>query len=134
MTKQDVLNTWLTYAQADLDAAERLLKSPNPNNWTFLLSAWHCHQAIEKILKMVIIGQGKENLKVHDLLRLVELSGLNFADQQLGFIKELNQYYSQQRYPDIAYPSLPRLAQKHAHNLFELTQELFLWLKQQSQN
>ena len=63
MTKQDVLNTWLTYAQADLDAAERLLKSPNPNNWTFLLSAWHCHQAIEKILKMVIIGQGKENTR-----------------------------------------------------------------------
>src|SRR3989344_8419488 len=96
---------WLEYASANLDAADRLLKSPHPNSWTFLLAAWHCHQAIEKMLKRIMVAREKEVIKTHDLVRLQELTGTPFSDVQITFIKKLDTFYIRPRYPDFMYPS-----------------------------
>jgi HEPN domain-containing protein len=127
--------SWLEYARADLDAAMRLLNSPQPNNWTFLLVSWHCHQGIEKMLKRIIVSQEKELIKAHDVVRLYELSGLELKNnKQIDLLKQLNQYYSQTRYPDLIYEPLPKLTEQEIQDLFNQTKELFLWLEKQVQN
>ena len=128
---EKILKKWTLCAKADLDAAKRLFNSPRPTSWTYLLVLWHCHQVIEKMLKMLIIKRGKELVKIHGLLRLVELSGVSLSDENLEFVKKLNKYYLTSRYPDLAYKPLPKPDRKLTKNYLEKTKKLFLWLKKQ---
>ncbi len=67
---KEIFKKWIIFVNADLDAAERLFNSPKPNQWTYVLILWHCHQTVEKMLKMAAISKGRELLTVHDLPRL----------------------------------------------------------------
>jgi HEPN domain-containing protein len=114
-----------------LDAAKRLFHSPRPTQWTFLLVLWHCHQAIEKELKMLIIKQGKEIIKIHDLQYLAEITSVEFNKEDLSFIKKLNKYYLKPRYPDISYEPFPNPDKKFTEDYLNKTNKLFLWLQKQ---
>ncbi|MBI4652739.1 HEPN domain-containing protein [Candidatus Kuenenbacteria bacterium] len=126
---KEILKKWILFAEADLDAAQRLFKSPHPSQWTYLLILWHCHQTIEKALKMIMIKKEKEIFKIHDLLRLIELSEIKFSKEDFKFIKKLNKYYLKSRYPDLIYKPLSNPDKKITKNYLEKTIDLFLWLK-----
>lgn len=128
---EEILKKWIDFAKADLDAAKRLFQSPKPTSWTYLLTLWHCHQVIEKALKIVIISKGKELLKIHDLQRLGELSEVKFSANDYRFIKRLNKYYLKPRYPDLLYPALPKPKREFTQDYLEKTEKLFLWLQKQ---
>jgi len=128
-SKRKILEQWTDYAKADLDAAKRLLHSKKPTRWTYLLALWHCHQAIEKILKMVIIKKDKELLKIHDLMRLAELTEIEFSEQEFNFLQRLNKYYLRSRYPDLIYDSLSNPDKKFTKDFFEMAKKIFLWLQ-----
>ncbi len=83
---------WLDFARADLEAAEVLLKS-GKTHWSRQLSVLHCHQAIEKILKTVIISNGDEVKKVHNLIFLLNESKLKVPQEFKQYIEELNPHY-----------------------------------------
>lgn len=131
----EILNKWFDFAQADLDAAQRLFKSPKPTSWTYLLALWHCHQSIEKILKMLLLDKNKELLKIHDLPRLAYIAELeNLSAKNKTFLEDLNEFYLRPRYPDIFYKPLPNPTKKSVENYLNKTEKLFLWLKQQKSN
>lgn len=119
------------FAEADLDAAKRLFKSPKPMQWTYLLVLWHCHQTIEKALKMVIIKKEKELIKIHDLQYLAEMTEIKFSEDNFVFIKRLNKYYLKPRYPDIIYKPLPKPNKEFTKDYLEKTDKLFIWLQKQ---
>ena len=125
-------DAWIEYASADLDAADRLLKSPHPNSWTFLLAAWHCHQAIEKMLKRIMVAREKEVIKIHDLGKLYSLAGTTLESEQLAFVEKMNQYYMPSRYPDFLYKPFPKLSLENATSIFDRTTDVFVCLKNQS--
>lgn len=131
MTKQ-ILKTWMLYAKSDLDAAKRLFNSPQPNRWTYLLTLWHCHQAIEKMLKMIMLGKGKELIKTHDLLRLTELAEIEFSENDFELVKKLDRFYLKSRYPDLIYKPLSNPDRNFTKEYLEKTNKLFLWLKKQA--
>jgi len=126
---KNILKKWILHAQADLDVAKRLFNSPRPTSWTYLLTLWHCHQTIEKMLKMIMIKKGKELLKIHDLPRLAELSEIKLSKDDLKFIKRLNKYYLKSRYPDLIYEPLPKPNKKFTQEYLKKTESLFLWLQ-----
>ncbi|MBU3924916.1 MAG: HEPN domain-containing protein [Patescibacteria group bacterium] len=128
---KEILKKWILFAEADLDAAKRLFKSPKPTQWTYLLILWHCHQTIEKGLKMAIIKRKKELIKIHDLQRLVETTEINFSPGDFVFIKNLNKYYFPPRYPDIIYGPLPKPDKNFINDYLEKTDKLFIWLQKQ---
>ncbi|PIT93803.1 hypothetical protein COU00_02425 [Candidatus Falkowbacteria bacterium CG10_big_fil_rev_8_21_14_0_10_43_11] len=120
---------WLPYIQADLQTAEASLSSRKAKSrWTNLLILWHCQQAIEKSFKAIIIEQGKELFKIHDLRTLREQAKITIEDGQLKLIADLNQYYLQSRYPDILLKGLPEPSAAVAKKLFQQTKTLTLWL------
>lgn len=51
---QESSKKWLNFAKEDLKDAEILFKAKSYKN-----STWHCHQAIEKLLKAIILAKGK---------------------------------------------------------------------------
>ena len=128
---KEILKQWIIYAESDLDAAKRLFSSPRPTDRTYLLALWHCQQAIEKALKMVIMKKGKELLKIHDLPRLSELAEIELPANDIELVKKLNKYYLKSRYPDIMYKPLPKPNKNITKEYLERTKKLFLWLKKQ---
>ncbi len=128
---REILKKWILFAEADLDAARRLFKSPKPTQWTYLLILWHCHQAIEKALKMVIIKGKKELMKTHDLPRLSKIAEIVFSEEQKLFLSDLNTFYLRPRYPDIIYQSFPKPDKKFTEDYLEKTNKLFIWLQKQ---
>ncbi len=131
MINKQLLKQWLLYAQSDLDAAKRLFGTEKPTQWTYLLVLWHCQQAIEKTLKMIIIKKGKELIKIHDLIRLAELTEKNFSSSDYLFLEKLNKFYIRSRYPDLIYKALPRPTKKMTKKFIDKTEKLFLWLEKQ---
>jgi len=128
---KEILKKWILFAKSDLDAARRLFQSPKPTQWTYLLVLWHCHQTIEKALKMIIIKRGKELIKIHDLPRLAKTSEIILSEDQKIFLNNLNTFYLRPRYPDMLYSPLPKPNKKFTEDYLEKTNKLFLWLQKQ---
>ena len=123
-----ITKKWFGYAKAYLEAAEILMKHPK-SSWSYQLAVLHCHQAIEKLLKTVIVKNGNEPKKIHNLLALVEHSKIDMPEEMLHYIEELNPYYQPSRYPDIPFKGMVLKFDKLTA-LYHLkkTKELFQWV------
>jgi|SRR3989344_7530066 len=125
------IKKWLEYARADLEAAEILTNHPRSRH-SYQLAILHCHQAIEKILKTVIVLNKGEVYKIHDLVRILELSNLKPSREFREYIKEINVHYQPSRYPDINYQGKSLKYDYNKENVFynlKKTQKLFLWIE-----
>lgn len=61
------------------------------------------HLALEKAMKSRVIGRSKNDApKIHNLVRLAELAGLDMTEQQEEELGEFNKYCTQGRYHDLA--------------------------------
>lgn len=126
-----IVKKWLEYAKADLEAAEVLIKHPK-SGYSYQSAVLHCHQAIEKIIKTVIVLNEDEVYRIHDLVRLAELSELKLADEFQNYIRELNVHYQPSRYPDISYEGKTGkfyYSKENSQYHFNMTKKLFLWLE-----
>lgn len=126
---KNLTEKWLDFAKADLEAAEVLLKS-GKTHWSYQLCVLHCHQAIEKILKTVIVKNGDEVRKVHNLIFLLSESKLEISEEFKRHIEELNPHYQPSRYPDIFYKGpILKYDKEIAQHHLSRTKEIFLWIE-----
>jgi len=126
----NIAKKWLGYAKADLEAAEVLSGNPK-TNYSYQLAVLHCHQAIEKILKTVLVSSGQEPKRTHDLIKLAETSKLKLSQEFESYLKQLNIHYQPARYPDIQYDDNLKYDKDTAEYHFEKTKELFSWIEKQ---
>ena len=119
---------WIEHAQYDLDTAEAMLNSSR-----YLYVTFMCQQAIEKLLKAIIIKfKSIAPPFSHNLRRLSEIAGIdeNMTEGQLNFLDDLTPFCVAARYP--AYKSKMALiaTQEVSKNYLRQTKELFEWLKE----
>lgn len=69
----DEVHDWIRKAEADWAVAHRLMQSDEPS-WDHI--CFHCQQAAEKWIKVVLRSRNAEFPKVHDLLILASLTGI----------------------------------------------------------
>lgn len=62
--------------------------------------AYHCQQAIEKLLKAVLIEETSKYRKVHDLVGLAADLSLDLPDDQRRLLGRLTELYIPTRYGD----------------------------------
>lgn len=83
---------WLQYAQADLTAAEHMLRTLEP--CPFWIVAYHAQQCAEKALKAYLISHGEEHPYTHDLRLLLDsceqcgadwVNGVRSAEKIMSF-------------------------------------------------
>ncbi|GEM_PF-1263248 len=88
---------WKNISTHDIDTVELLLR----DNGHIDIIIYHMHQAIEKILKGLIIAQGEDILFIHDLKRLYAI--LCSVNQKFIGLEEkiinLQIFYKDLRYP-----------------------------------
>lgn len=120
---------WVKYAEIDLEGATIALGSKK-NRYSSQLCILHCHQALEKILKSILVEKNKTVKRTHDLLSIANDTKLNLPNDYLEFIKVLNPHYGPARYPDIIYNRpIIRYSKSMARLYFQKTKEIFLWVK-----
>ena len=129
---KNIVQKWLEYAKADLEAAEVLVGHPK-SHYSYQLAVLHCHQAIEKILKTKIIDNGNEPKRVHNLIFLLQESKLDISEENRKYIEELNPHYQPSRYPDIPYKGpILKYDKKTAEYHLNKTKEIFLWIEKEN--
>jgi len=112
----------MKFASEDLQAAEVLLKARIFNQVLF-----HSQQCVEKSLKALILFEGKNPPKTHQLSSLMLLiSGVSFEDFREGY-EVLDQIYMPSCYPDALPGTLPDGLpnQKQATEALETAREIF---------
>ena len=121
-----ITQKWFEFAGNDLRNAEILFK-----NKSYEGAIWHCHQAVEKYLKGVLIEIDKLVSKTHDLPSLLVEVGFGAPKEILNFIQDLNAYYQPSRYPDTALLNPLSYDRKTANNFLKLTKIIIKWLRYQ---
>lgn len=120
----EITKRWLDFAEQDLKDAQILFDKKS-----YRSCSWHCHQAIEKVLKAIIIQKDKRPSKIHDLVELLRKTNIKLPESLQTFLEELNLHYLPPRYPDV-YQQMKRIYQpKNIQKVLKLTKTLFLWLR-----
>lgn len=89
---------WRRGAMEDIDAARILIDKRKLWQGLFFV-----HLALEKALKSRVIGFTHDSApKIHNLVRLAELAGMDLTADQKEVLAEYNQYCAQGRYFDSA--------------------------------
>ncbi|MCK4859897.1 MAG: HEPN domain-containing protein [Candidatus Omnitrophica bacterium] len=120
---------WFEYAEANLEAADVLLKSGR-THWSDQVCVYHCHQCIEKTLKTVIVEKEGEPKRTHNLIVLLQDTEIQLSEEFKKYIEELNPHYQLPRYPDTPHKGpIFRYNKKVSKYHFDKTKKIFLWIK-----
>ena len=96
VVKQRQIVYWVTSAEHDLDVAETLFQSKK-YDWCLFLG----HLVLEKILKALYVQNiGKTAPRIHDLVRIANMAGIEFKEEILEFLDAVNTFNISTRYPD----------------------------------
>jgi len=115
------IDYWRTGSEEDFEVARELVDLGRVRHGLFF-----AHLSLEKMLKAhVCRTTGALAPKIHNLVRLTELSGLSFSKQQEQFLARFDMYQLEGRYPD-RLPALPE--KRRAAQELQAVEELLQWL------
>ena len=114
---------WLTYAEADRRAAHALFEAG-----LYGPCAFHCQQAVEKLLKTAIVAKtGRRPPYLHDLRTLLRrVEGIDVSEDIARRISNLDVYYVATRYPGVT-PAPDAFTAQQIEPVLRDMEELFQW-------
>jgi HEPN domain-containing protein len=124
MTKEEHIKYWLEGAQHDLESAEAIFNSGR-YDWCLYVG----HLALEKIIKAVFVEKNDNNIppKIHNLVRLAELSRIELNDEQKFFLDKVNDFNIQTRYPDYKHEFYKICDVEYAKENMSKIKEFYSW-------
>ncbi len=119
------VKSWVDASRYDLETARALLKSRR-----YIYVLFMCQQSLEKLLKAYVTARtGKLPPRIHNLVHLGELAGLEFSQEEKMLLERLSLYYLQTRYP----PDILVLAKNVSRSMvvahLKQTETLWKWLR-----
>ena len=117
MKNEKILKEWTEFARMDFLTAKHLYEHMYPKPLEII--CYHCQQAIEKLLKGVLISRGVTIEKTHDLGLLAEMlqEYTEVDEKYLEICDDLTPYGVKIRYPQELYDWLLTLLQAEKMNL-----------------
>lgn len=114
---------WRDGAKDDWDAAKQLIDGDKTRQAMFF-----AHLALEKLLKAHICkNTGKLAPKIHNLVRLSEIAGLQLKPKDIEILAEMNEFNLEGRYP-ISF--VPPPTKNESLEFMTKAQGIFEWLTQ----
>lgn len=115
---------WLKSAEEDFEVGSNLIKDGKTRHGLFFI-----HLAVEKTLKACVCkNQKKTPPKIHNLINLYQLGGLEQDMERQDTIESLNRFCLEGRYPEES-PVIPD--KKEAQRYLKIAEQLIEWLKKQ---
>jgi len=112
---------WERSAIEDWKVAEQLVRTRKTRHGLFFV-----HLALEKALKAHVCRHTQALApRIHNLVRLAELSGLRLSDNQLDTLADINAFNIEGRYPDVFAP-LPSYTE--AREYLHRAEKVYQWL------
>jgi HEPN domain-containing protein len=112
---------WRDSAVEDLQVANELVQAGRFRHGLFFF-----HLALEKMLKALVCLHTQDLApRIHNLVRLAEIAGLEIAPRWLDTLADINMFNIEGRYPDNI---LPLLSQEEAIAYLNKSEEIFWWL------
>ncbi|MFA7418580.1 MAG: HEPN domain-containing protein [Melioribacteraceae bacterium] len=126
MTKQEHIEYWLRSAEHDLETAESLL-SNGKYDWALFLG----HLVLEKSLKALFVFYNDNKIppKVHNLVKLAELFGLNLDLDNKEFLDKVNDFNLEVRYPEYKNEFYVVCTKEFAEEYMTRIKEELHWIK-----
>lgn len=118
------IDYWRTSSGEDFAAAESLLEKGHLRH-----SLFFAHLAVEKMLKAHVTRETNDiPPRIHNLIRLAEMAGLQLEPARKQFLREFGVYQLEGRYPDSERISLDLGA---AQGEISRAAEMLAWLNRQ---
>jgi len=115
---------WLNIAEEDWEVGRQLIDGDKTRHGLFFV-----HLTLEKISKACYCKmRGKEPPRIHNIVRISELAGLDIPDNIRRFMARINEFNLEGRYPWL---SMKPPSKAEALKYFDQANEVMLWLKQQ---
>ncbi|MBI4930486.1 MAG: HEPN domain-containing protein [Bacteroidetes bacterium] len=97
MNKQQHIVYWLESAEKDWEVMNYLMKGRK-----YVHALFFGHLYLEKLAKALWVKSHKENYppKIHNLVRILDLSEIKLDDNDMEFLDVLNWFQIEGRYPD----------------------------------
>lgn len=128
MTKKEHVKYWRESSQHDLESAESMFESQK-YDWCLFIG----HLVLEKILKAIFVDKNDSNMppKIHNLVRLAELSQIELNDQQKFLLDTITDFNIQTRYPDYKLGFYKKCTEEYTNEYFCKIKEMYEWLNSQ---
>lgn len=122
MSAEKDLREWIKYAEEDLETARVLFEAGR-----YAACAYHCQQALEKILKAAIVYTTQDRPpRIHNLRDLAaRLQGLSIPDEVGLTLRRVGPHYRATRYPGLA--NSTEYTRVNVSRMFEQTKVAFEW-------
>jgi HEPN domain-containing protein len=112
---------WTTGSEEELSVAYTLF-----NSRKFRHSLFFAHLTLEKILKATVCKKTNNIApRIHNLVRLIEITEITLTEDQLDFFVEMNIYNLEGRYPA---NTIPLPDQDTIKIYLDKTEEILQWL------
>ena len=112
---------WRDGALDDWEVARELVRNGRTRHGLFF-----AHLALEKLIKAHVCLHTQDlPPRIHNLIRLAEMSALVFDQDQRDIMAEMNAFTIEGRYPDVFISPLPQDEAEHYLNHVE---KVFKWL------
>jgi HEPN domain-containing protein len=126
MTIKEHIKFWLNSAEEDLESAQVNFDN-HRYNWCLFIG----HLAIEKVLKANFVKTNNNKIppKIHDLIKLAELSKIRLDKETKEFFFILNKFNLEARYPEYKNNTSKIATKEFTSSNFDKIMEKFKWLR-----
>ncbi len=123
-SKQEAVDYWKESAQKDRQVAKGMVASKH-NDWALFI--WHL--VIEKLLKGLLVKEGKEIIFTHNLFRLVtELEKIDFPGKYADWLKEITTFNIEARYNGYKLEFYKKATNEYTGKWASNCEEVYQWL------
>lgn len=123
--KKDVLQ-WIKLSDYDIKTAKAMQEKGR-----YLYVLFCCQQAVEKRLKALVVKVTQTfPPKLHDLIRLADLTRIDLNAEQKIFLRKLANYYIETRYPEETEELSRKLTERLSARYFKETNEMIKCIDQ----
>ena len=122
-----IVKKWIEISDYDFETGRAMFKSRR-----YLYVAFMCQQAVEKIIKaLIVLNQDEYPPKIHKVesLALKANLGDELNEEQKDFLSELSFFYLNNRYPDFKTELNKLISKKKAQELLDKTENFLKWVK-----
>lgn len=126
MTQNEHIGYWLESAEYVIKAAESMFSSGY-----YVWSLFIGHLVIEKTLKALYVQNTSNEIppKIHNLLKLANVSGIELSSEQVDIYEDLNSFHIEGRYSEFK-NELYKLCTKQFTSIqLNNIKNQFIWLK-----
>lgn len=126
MTKEDHIAYWVDTAKKDWRAVQNMYQSKD-----YLHALFFAHLVLEKLCKALWVKNNAGNTppKIHNLVKLLNESGVQYSDEQLDFINIMNTFQLEGRYPDYTQRLYKTYKSKNTGEILKHVKQFIQWLR-----